>query len=554
MSEMGPPQVVDGSRQSNVVRDALAAVLLMAALLLPWNVYFGVGVAGSASWLFATVPTVTLLSGAALLIGRLRRGAPPAAIARLRLFLNAPYLAVVAAFIAFALWQAVSDGGDGHVPAGVGPGLLAGLAGALLAAQPELTGADEHWFGRWAGVLRGVGTAAMVAVTGAVLLNFYWRTRFVWPGLADATYGGMNVTVLAATLAYGLTAWITVMVALRWLRAVTPAAWLAVTALGASSVLGSMLVWSIGIGREVDAFHGIAQTTSTAGIGFEGYLAWVAAAAVVGPYVLRRADTVAAQAHWRGMVRMCLALIGIWCMCTAVLRILDLVTADSLGQPNTPYDKVALLAFDVVTAAGAFWLRFNLNRSMLHPAVMSAVSGVVFVLTVCRVVVGVGLAPRIMYGAAPKGLDTAVFGNMLAQQITCTFDVVLCWLALACTAVAVVVLQLGGMRRRVPRAVVSMPEPSTAVIPVGVAAAGPVDVSTTSFPSAPPAEATTAAVPARPQIITTQRADTTKIKIATPRAHGGGRHTKAAEVLAESTQRFAAGTTYTGSGQQGPPA
>ncbi|WP_156146930.1 hypothetical protein [Mycobacterium lepromatosis] len=37
-------------------------------------------------------------------------------------------------------------------------------------------------------------------------------------------------------------------------------------------------MWSPPIGRYVDAFHGIGQNTSTAGIEYEGYLAGTAAA------------------------------------------------------------------------------------------------------------------------------------------------------------------------------------------------------------------------------------------------------------------------------------
>lgn len=53
-------------------------------------------------------------------------------------------------------------------------------------------------------------------------------------------------------------------------------------------------------------------------------------------------------------------------------------------------------------------------------------------------VVGVGLAPRLADAQRDAAWANPVYGNGLAQQITSTFDVVLCGLALCGLVVAIV--------------------------------------------------------------------------------------------------------------------
>src|SRR5258705_3509979 len=65
--------------RTNRVRDGLAVVLLVVALLLPWSIVFGVGVPGSNGLLFVPVAVVTLLAVLAALaphVGPLRLTAP----------------------------------------------------------------------------------------------------------------------------------------------------------------------------------------------------------------------------------------------------------------------------------------------------------------------------------------------------------------------------------------------------------------------------------------------------------------------------------------------
>lgn len=566
-------------------RDMAAALLLLAALLLPWNVSFGVGVPDSSGWLFAVVTLATVLSWTAVALTHAgRRGRIGArfssadAATRIRLALNLPYLLMVVGFLGFTVVQAVVDGGTGDVPPGIGPGVLVGVAGALLSAQPVIIGSlDDERFTSWLASPRRIGVVAMLLAVLAVLFNLYWRTRYVLPNVGDAQYGGQNIAVVATALVYGGIALIGVLVGLRWLLQKQRSARLATVGLGASALLASTVVWLTGVGRDIDAFHGIGQSTSTAAIGYEGYLAWAAAAAIVAPFTLYRVSSARPvdKGTWWEAAQKCLLLIAIWCAGSVVLRIFDLIVAASLDLPFSPYDSMALLAFDVVTGVVALWVRINLTNSSLHPAVISALCGVLFVLTVCRVVVGVGLAPRILYTEPPDGLDTAVYGNTLDHQITSTFDVVLCFLALAVAVTAVVVGQLGDLSTKKRRL--------AAARPVAAEVAN-TDAATESWSK--PAAVTQPSTPqiarrhdadtekwTRSQTDSTQRLSSTteklsvgpdaKHKLASPRiARSSDASTqqirtdppKIAQVLEESTQRFAAGTTYTGVGRRQPPA
>lgn len=561
------PQANGHPTQWNTAVDICAAALLLVALIVPWNVSFGIGIPNSSGWLFGLLITATLLSLGALAVSRAgRRGnlgvrfSSSADTARVCLSLNAPYLLMVLGFVVFTVVQSIRYGGTGDVPPGIGPGAMAGVAGALLAAQPVIAGTegDDHRFRPWLTATRVIGIAAIVLATLSVLFNLYWRIHYVVPNLSDATFRSQNFAVVATAVVYGAVPLVGVVVGLRWLLQNQRPARLATTALGTATLLGSILVWSIGAGRNIDAFHGIAQNTSTAAVGFEGYLAWAAAAAIVAPITLLAVATARPldKAVWQEAMRKCLLLIAVWCVGSAVLRIFDLIVAVSLGLPFSPYDSMALVAFDVVAAVVAVWVRINVANAALQPVVISALCGVLFVLTICRVAVGVGLAPRILYLAPPEGLDTAVYGNTLAQQITSTFDVVLCALALAVLGAAVIVIQLGGLRRRVraaplhpPKPAAEHQEPAASTQHRSIAAqGGPAGTETTEqlnraprIFAGPDGDETRQVRRAAPDDESTQQLPTGAPKIA--------------RILEESTQRFSTGTTYTGSGrQQLPPA
>ncbi|WP_444850866.1 DUF7937 domain-containing protein, partial [Mycobacterium sp. Marseille-P9652] len=119
------------ARRWDRVVDLTAVALLVIALFLPWNLYFGVGIPGSRMELFVALLVVTLLSVASVAVaGSWRSGQERPG--RLRLALNVPYVLLVLAFVVFDVVETVRFGGSVDVPGGVGPGAWVGLAGAVL--------------------------------------------------------------------------------------------------------------------------------------------------------------------------------------------------------------------------------------------------------------------------------------------------------------------------------------------------------------------------------------------------------------------------------------
>lgn len=464
-----PPRVGYVPTRTNRVRDGLAVALLIAGLLLPWNLEFGLGIPGSAGSTFVVLAVVTLLAVAAALaphLGPFRLAAAKSDVrrtSRIRLVLSAAYLVVVICFVGYHLVQTVSSGGTGAVPPGVGPGMLLGVAGALLAGQPPITSItiEDNKFRRWYAVARVIGFVSIALATLSVAFNLYWRLRYLF--VTQVEFGGPDIAVIVTTLLYGAEAMIALVIASRWLTERTGAARLATTAIGVSGAIAATLVWLCGIGRDIDAFHGIAQNTSTAAVGYEGYLAWAAAAAIVAPTTLYavfliKPPTIGA---YRGAAQKCLTLIAFWAFAAAALRIVDFLIALSLDLPRALYDTVAMTVFNLVTALVARWLHRQLDRGLTSTTVAAAFSAVLFVFTVANVAIGVALAPRYA-GPAPA----AIYGNNLAQQITSTFDVTVCVLSLLVLAVMVFTGPFAGyLVRRETRSAKRVPEPPTEVVP-----------------------------------------------------------------------------------------
>jgi hypothetical protein len=304
-----------------------------------------------------------------------------------------------------------------------------------------------------------------------VVFNLFWRLRYLFVTTGD--FGGKDVAVVVTTLLYGGVAMVALVIGSVWLTQKTAAARLATTALGVSAGLAGVLVWVIGVGRDVDAFHGIAENTSTAAVGYEGYLAWAAAAAIVAPTTLYAVFLVKPPplAVYRGAALKCLTLIAFWTFAAAGLRVTDYLIALSLDLPRAIYDSFALTAFNVVTGCIAVWLRRQLAKGGLSSTVIAAFSGSLFVFTAAQLVIGVALAPR--YAEPVPRSPDAIYGNDLAQQITSTFDVVICVLSLAILVAVLVTGPLAGnvVRRRGTRDATPAPvEPSAAP---AVAAAAP---------------------------------------------------------------------------------
>jgi hypothetical protein len=410
--------------------------LLVVAALLPWNLYFGVGVPDSNTTVFAVLIAVTLLS----LIAVALPGSGPAGRG-LRLALNVPYLLLVLAFVGFDAFESVRFGGSVTVPGGVGPGAWLGVAGALLSAQAASGGAaaDDDASGGRQRSAQIIGYVSMLAATLSFGFTLYWRVKYALRGAGgSADFGKQNIAVIATAAVYGLVALIAVLVASRWLVRQTRASRLATIALGASTLVAGIIVWFLPAGRDIDAFHGIAQNTSTAGVGFEGYLAWAAAAAIFAPRTLfGRAGTASSEENaWRVSARNGLLLIAVWCLGSMAMRITDLAVAVSLNYPYSRYDSVVLAAFDVATAALAIWLRIKLGSDSVPARLITSLSGLVAALSISRVIVGVVLAPR--FQEPPNAVQNPVYGNDLAQQITSTFDVALSALAV-CILVAAII-------------------------------------------------------------------------------------------------------------------
>ncbi|HET9891508.1 MAG TPA: hypothetical protein VFQ42_13505 [Mycobacterium sp.] len=496
----------------HVAGDLAAVALLVLAVFLPWNLYFGVGIPGSSSALTAVLIAVTVLAVVAVAIAGSWRSTGarfnPARAARLRLALNVPYLLLVLAFVVFDAYETVRFGGTVNVPGGVGPGAWAGIAGSLLSAQAVPTGAltgpvpagDEST--GWHSSARVIGSLSMLAAVLSFGFNLYWRVRYALQTTGGAQdFGKQNIAVIVTAVVYGVVALVAVLVASRWLLRSTRASRLTIIALGASTLAAGILVWLLPAGRDIDAFHGIAQNTSTAGVGFEGYLAWAAGAALFAPRALfahHRNASPTEESAWRATTRNGLLLIAVWCVGSMAMRITDLVVGVILNYPFSRYDSIVLAAFDLVTAVLAIWLRRRL--ATLSARMVTSLCGLVATLSVARVVVGVELAPR--FADSPKSPALhPVYGNNLAQQITSTFDVTLCGLALGILAAAIVAGQLSGRRRARRaarrRAAAANAAATTTRVPVGQGA-GPSAAATTRIPAGAPdadSEPPTAEIP-----------------------------------------------------------
>jgi hypothetical protein len=450
-----PRAAAQPTRRFNVVSDLTAAALLVIALVLPWNLYSGMGIPGSNRILLAVLFAVTLLSLISVAAAGSWRSSGArfnaAAATRLRLWLNVPYLLLVLAFVGFDAFETIRFGGSVTVPGGVGPGAWFGIAGSLLSARPAITAAaDDEKFSEWLRSARIIGYASMVLAVLSFGFNLYWRVKYALTGAGGSSgFGKQNIAVITTAVVYGVVALVAVLVASRWLLRSTKASRLATVALGASTLAAGIIVWSLPVGRDIDAFHGIAQNTSTAGVGFEGYLAWATAAAIFAPRTLfgDRVRSTTEENAWRAAARNGLLLIVVWCLGSMVMRITDVVVGVTLNYPYSRYDSIVLAAFDLGTAVLAIWLRVNLANDAVSARLISSLCGLVATLSISRVVVGVALAPR--FEEVPNSAaQNPVYGNNLAQQITSTFDVALCGLALCILAAAIITGHRTGRRLR----------------------------------------------------------------------------------------------------------
>lgn len=473
----------DSIQRWDAARDLTAGALVVSALFFPWNLYFGFRIPGSSRILFGLLLVVTLLSLTAAVVPHLGQPHPTRA-ARLRLGLNIPYLLLVLAFIVYDAFQTIRFGGTVNVPGGVGPGGWLGTAGAMLSAQPLIAPvADDDKHRSWLLAARIIGYASMFGAALSAGFNLVWRVRYaLHPAGAASGFGKQNIVVIDTAVVYGIVALIAVLVASRWMLKGTEDYRLSTIALGASALVAGVIVWILPVGREIDAFHGIAQNTSTAGVGYEGYLAWVAGAAIFAPLTVVRSPGARpiARSVWRAAARNGLLLIAAWCLGSVVMRLTDLTTAVLLNYPYSRYDTMTLAAFDLATGVLAIWLRLNVTNDALPARLISSLSGFLLALSVSRVILGVVLAPR--FATPPGAPANPVYGNNLAQQITSTFDLTLCGLALGILAADLIARRQHPPRRTRPHP--RRPRSAKRPIPSGARSALPSEAETTQFRAA----------------------------------------------------------------------
>jgi hypothetical protein len=382
-------------------------VLLILALFMPWNVRFGFGIDGSNTIAYVVLVVVTLLSLASI--------ATPAA--KTRLALNVGYLLFVAFIVVGDTVFSVIFGAVDTIPPGVGPGAWVGVAGALLCAQPRPSDftADDPSLRRWFSASRILGFLALAFGVQSFVFNMFWRIQSLSSGAAVDAGGAQKGGFVAAAAVYGLMSLAAVVIAALWMVKNTEGSRLAITALGAATVVTALVVWASDSGLGIVPFRGAVNNT-TAGIGFQGYLLWAAAAAIVAPLTLRSAvsrkpiDTRA----WREALRYCLFLIGVWSVGQIAVRLVYLALAKAGDVSLSMSVTASLIGLNVATAILALWLRAVLASATVSTMVV-LLTGLLFVLTDARV------AAEIM---------------LTASHITATFHVLLCILALFVAAAA----------------------------------------------------------------------------------------------------------------------
>ena len=383
--------------------------------------------------LFGVLGVVTLLSLASL-----------AMTGRLRLALNLPYLLLVLAFILFDVFETIRSGSGVAVPGGVGPGGWLGVAGALLAAQPAITGADgvqrvaevrpDH---RLRVDSRRVAVHRLPPVVAGAL-------RVAGP---SSGFGKQNIAVIATAVVYGAVALAAVLIASRWLLRSTKASG------SRPSRLGPRRWWP---GSWCGAFPSAATSThSTPSRRTRRRPASDSRVIWPGPRARRScAATLLGYRHRprrrKPMAGGCpngLLLIALWCVGSVLMRTNDLAVAVRLDYPFSRYDTLALAAFDLATGVLAIWLRVNLANASVRARLTSFACGLLSrsAFSCCG---GLRAGPPIRGTPNGGGWDNPVYGNDLAQQITSTFDVVLCGLALGILAFAIITGRLAGLRLR----------------------------------------------------------------------------------------------------------
>ena len=380
--------------------------------LLPWNVRFGLGIDGSNTTAYVVLVAVTVLSLASIFANG----------ANVRLLLNIGYLLFVAFIVVGDTVFSVIFGAVDTIPPGVGPGAWIGVAGALLCAQPNLGDVvDDATHRSWFSASRVIGYLALAVGVQSFLFNMFWRVRSLGSEAAVGAGGAQQAGFVASAAVYGLMSLAAVVIAAYWMIKNTDASRLAITGLGVATLVTALVVWASDSGLGIVPFRGAVNNT-TAGIGFQGYLLWAAAAAIVAPMTLR--NTLSRKsigtAAWREALRLCLLLIGVWSVGQIAVRIVYLALAAAGDVSLAAGITATLIIVNVAIAALALWMRVLLKSTAVTTLIV-ILFGLLFALTDAR------LATEIV---------------LTASHITTTFHVVLCILALLVAAAALRLRQI----------------------------------------------------------------------------------------------------------------
>lgn len=218
---------------------------------------------------------------------------------RLRLVLNVPYLALAVGFLGWAVVQSFSTGGTADVPPGVGPGCGSVWRAPCWPPSPSsrrggaghcavrIGSVPDHRLHR-AGADGGGGTGQSLLAHPFCGAEHRRRRHRSPEPRGGRRRGALRRRRSAAGDRHRALD--------RLIECRGPPG---DHAAGSDGGGGRVFVWVLPVGRDLDAFHGIAQSASTVGVGFEAYLAWTAAAAIIGGGVVLAA-TSAGERHCGG--------------------------------------------------------------------------------------------------------------------------------------------------------------------------------------------------------------------------------------------------------------
>lgn len=381
-----PPGRAGGSvRWWNIGRDVVAGVLLFLAMLLPWNIDFGLGMGDSNAGIVAILILVTILSWASIAAtyaGYWRMFSTrfdPNLVCRIRLALNIPYLLLVGGFVIFDTIETMKNNAGG-----IGTGAWLGTAGALLAGQPVMTdpASTQRRFRAWASAIRIVAFASIGLAGVEFLVNLGWAVK----DASESGAGQIAATLVTSVVAGAVSLGVIALAGMGMLQQQRGAR-LATIALGAAVLVTGFIVRILPFGAH--AFASISQHTSNTDVGYPGYLAWTAAAAILAPATLSRMRTGEHldndALHDAG--RRCLLLVAGWCAGSAVVQLVTMLASIVGHSTMSVYYGIALFAFDAATAALAGWLLATLDNAKLPAALTTTLCGVLSVLALARLVV-----------------------------------------------------------------------------------------------------------------------------------------------------------------------